>query len=71
MTRRTRKTDATVDEVRAMAAKLGLRIAGEKLEARLPQARCTPEELAKAKELAKAAGISLSEHIRRRATTSD
>ncbi len=54
-----------------MAAKLGLRIAGEKLEARLPQARCTPEELAKAKELAKAAGISLSEHIRRRATTSD
>ncbi len=54
-----------------MAAKLGLRLAGEKLEARLPQARCTPEELAKAKELAKAAGISLSEHIRRRAVASD
>jgi len=54
-----------------MAAKLGLRLAGEKLDARFPQVRCTKEDLAKAKELADAAGVSLSEHIRRRAVTSD
>jgi hypothetical protein len=74
MPRRTKKggrAAADIEEVRAMAARLGLRLAGEKLDARLPQARCTPEELAKAKGLAAAAGISLSEHIRRRAVTSD
>jgi hypothetical protein len=75
MTRRTKGKSggsaANIDEVRAMAAKLGLRLAGEKLDARLPQARCTPAEKKKAEELAAAAGISLSEHIRRRAVTSD
>ncbi len=62
---------AQINDIREQAAKLGLRLAGERLNARLPQVRCTQQELAKAQQLAAAAGISLSEHIRRRAVTSD
>jgi hypothetical protein len=58
---------AEINDVRERAARLGLRLTGEKLNARLPQARCTEQEKKKAIDLAKAAGISLSEHIRRRA----
>lgn len=57
---------AEIAELRARAAQVGIRFAGEILTARLPQARCTPEERERAQEMADAAGISLSEHIRRR-----
>lgn len=39
------------------------------LTSTLPRVRCTPEERARAVELAGAAGISLAEWIRRRSTT--
>lgn len=78
MTRRTRRKQtgkqtadeqltAEITELRARAQQLGLRLAGEKLEARLPQARCTEPEKARAQQMADEAGISLTEHIRRRA----
>ncbi|HXJ27382.1 MAG TPA: hypothetical protein VNH17_16835 [Streptosporangiaceae bacterium] len=71
MRRKPTKRDlaAEIDDVRSRAARLGLRLAGDKLDAILPATRCTKAEREKAEELAAAAGISLSEHIRRRAIT--
>ena len=58
-----------IDELRAQAARLGVRLAGEgNLTATLPATRCTPDERERAEEMATAAGISLTEHIRRRAS---
>ena len=59
---------AEIEEVKARAAMVGLRFAGEKLTAWLPQSRCTPEERDRAQRMADEAGISLSEHTRRRAS---
>ena len=53
----------------AAAAAAGLRVARPFLTSTLPRVRCTPEERKRAEELAKAAGVSLAEHIRTRATT--
>lgn len=63
--------DAEIAEVKARAAQLGIRMAGERLTAWFPQARCTPEEREHAQRLADAEGISLSELIRRRVVAAD
>jgi hypothetical protein len=54
-------------ELEAAAASAGLRVARPFLTSTLPRVRCTPEERERAEQLAVAAGISLAEHIRRRA----
>lgn len=59
--------EAEIAELRARAAALGIRFAGERLTSFLPQARCTPEERERAQKFADDQGISLSEHVRRRA----
>lgn len=59
--------EAEIAALRVRAARVGIHFHGERLTAWLPQARCTPEERQRAQEMADAAGISLSEHVRRRA----
>jgi hypothetical protein len=53
--------------LRIRAARVGIHFEGDRLTAWLPQARCTPDERDRAQKLADAAGITLSEHVRRRA----
>ena len=68
----TQRSDQRVRKLRAEAAQLGIRLAGETLDATLPAVRCTKAERKRAEDLARASGLSLTEHIRRRATsTSD
>jgi hypothetical protein len=71
MTRRPKKTavEAQIAAVRAEADALGLRLSGETWDSSLPAVRCSKANRAKAEELAAAAGIKLTEHIRRRAIT--
>jgi hypothetical protein len=63
--------EARLKKLRHEAAALGLRLAREELDATLPAVRCTKAERKRAEQLARASGITLSEHIRRRAITSD
>ena len=56
-------------QLEAAAAAAGLRVARPFLTATLPAARCTPAERERAQQLAAEAGISLTEHIRRRSQT--
>jgi hypothetical protein len=63
--------EAEIAEVRARAHAVGIRLAGERLTAFLPQARCTPEQRARAQQLADEKGVSLSDHIVRRAISSE
>jgi len=60
-----------IAEVTARAHQLGIRLASERLTSWFPQARCTPEERERALKIAEAAGISLSELIRRRVVAAD
>ena len=59
--------EAEIAALRIRAARVGIHFEGERLTSWLPQARCTPDERERAQRLADAAGITLSEHVRRRA----
>jgi hypothetical protein len=60
-----------IAEVHARAHQAGIRIEGDLRTSFLPQARCTPDQRARAQQLADEKGISLSEHIVRRAVSRD
>ncbi|HEU0081862.1 MAG TPA: hypothetical protein VFQ87_03245 [Bradyrhizobium sp.] len=60
--------EEAIKVLRAEAVRLGVRIAGDPLDAAFPTTRCTQAERKRADERAAAAGLSLAEFIRRQVT---